>query len=241
MAVSYLSNDQCKISSLFCCNAVANALTLQIGSIHLNALVKIVEHIDYYIMKFNHTRSYLFALLTAALLFTACGSDDPEPVNEEELITTVRVTFTGTGPNEGETVVATFKDLDGAGGNAPEITNPVVLSANGAYDVSVEFLNETETPAEDITEEVEEEDEEHQVFVLPSNGLNFIYTYNDKDDNDQPLGLAGSVTTGNASTGTLQILLIHEPNKSATGVSAGDPTNAGGETDISVTFNLNIQ
>ena len=37
-------------------------------------------------------KSFLMAFLLLGLM--ACDNDDPEPVNEEELITTVRVTFT---------------------------------------------------------------------------------------------------------------------------------------------------
>jgi len=37
------------------------------------------------------------------------------------------------------------------------------------------------------------------------------------------------------------ITLRHEPAKDATGVSDGDITNAGGETDISVNFPVEIQ
>ncbi|MEC7755080.1 MULTISPECIES: hypothetical protein [Roseivirga] len=181
-------------------------------------------------------KSFLMAFLLLGLM--ACDNDDPEPVNEEELITTVRVTFTPSGG--GSAIVATFQDLDGEGGNAPVITNPT-LAANTTYSVSVEFLNESETPTEDITEEVEEEAEEHQVFFVAASGLNFTYAYNDEDGNGKPLGLMGTATTGDASNGTLTVLLIHEPNKSASGVSAGDPTNAGGEEDVRVNFSVTIQ
>ncbi|MGK0487804.1 MAG: hypothetical protein ACJAXB_000985 [Candidatus Endobugula sp.] len=179
-------------------------------------------------------------LLFAFITIIGCDSDDPEPVNEEELITTLTVTFVDRGDSN-ETIVATFTDLDGPGGNDPVITDPVTLQANRSYSVVVAFLNETESPAENITEEVSEESDEHQVFFVPSSGLNFSYLYSDKDANDLPLGLLGFVNIGEASTGTLEIALIHEPVKTAQGVADGDPTNAGGETDINVSFNLVIQ
>ncbi|MGW8121043.1 hypothetical protein ACV07N_00175 [Roseivirga echinicomitans] len=191
-------------------------------------------------MKFTRIKLYSLAVFAALLTVTACGSDDPEPVNQEELITTLRVTFTGTGPNDGEVVVATFKDLDGTGGNPPEITDPVFLTANAAYDVSVVLLNETQSPAEDITKEVEEEADEHQLFFI-ANNISLTYQYSDQDINDNPIGLEGNVVVSSAGSGTLQVLLIHEPNKNAIGVSAGNPENAGGETDLSVTFNVVIQ
>ena len=97
-----------------------------------------------------------------------------------------------------------------------------------------------ESPAEDITEEVKEEAEEHQFFFQTSiNGLSVVY--NDKDADDNPIGLSSTVTTSEAGSGNLTIILRHEPSKNASGVSAGDITNAGGETDIEVTFDVNVQ
>lgn len=180
-----------------------------------------------------------FSLLLAVSLITACDDDDPGPVNEEELITTVNVTFTNQA-NAGDVVQASFVDLDGPGGNAPVITNPS-LAANANYDVRVEFLNESETPAEDITEEVVEEGEEHQVFMIVTGGLNVTYSYGDQDASGNPIGVEGSITTGATSDGNLNLVLRHEPAKEAAGVSDGDITNAGGETDISVNFTVTIQ
>jgi hypothetical protein len=65
--------------------------------------------------------------------------------------------------------------------------------------------------------------------------------YGDVDGNGKPLGLQTTVVTGDVSTGTLTITLRHEPDKSAAGVSGGDLTNAGGETDIEVTFDVTVQ
>ncbi len=185
--------------------------------------------------KFNSIK-YL-SLLVMALIVSACDSDDPDPVNEEELITTLRLTFTSqTSP----TVMATFTDLDGPGGDAAVTVNPT-LAANTTYTVSVEFLNEEENPAEDITLEVAEEDDEHQVFFVIGTGLNATYAYTDQDGNGNPLGLMGTFTTAAAGAGNLTVTLLHEPDKTAANVSSGDPTNAGGETDIEVTFNVTVQ
>jgi hypothetical protein len=54
-------------------------------------------------------------LLTALTLFVyACKSDDPEPVNEEELITTLIYELTPA--DGGSSVTFSFTDLDGDGG-----------------------------------------------------------------------------------------------------------------------------
>ena len=170
-------------------------------------------------------------------LFTACNDDEATPPNEEEVITTLIMTFTPDGG--GAAVAFTFQDLDGDGGNAPTtITAP--LAANTTYNTTVTFLNETETPAEDITEEVKEEDEEHQVFYGIT-GANLTVAYADADADTNPVGVETVVTTGDASTGTLNVVLRHEPDKNAAGVSDGDITNAGGSSDIDVTFDVDIQ
>lgn len=168
----------------------------------------------------------LFA--TMLLLTSACNDDDPEPVNEEEVITTVRLTFVPVGG--GATVVANWKDMDGDGGNPPTVDN-IQLKANTVYDLTVKFLNELETPAEDITEEIEEEADEHQIFFQYT-GTNMTIAYNDADKDGKPLGLKNKATTTTAGSGALTVTLRHEPNKNAAGVASGNIANAGGETDI---------
>ena len=88
-------------------------------------------------------------------MFTACEDDDEDPVipNEEEVITTVRFNLVSAA---NDTTTWTFTDLDGDGGNDPTIVNAGPIAA-GTYTSFIQFLNEQETPAEDITEEVEEE------------------------------------------------------------------------------------
>jgi hypothetical protein len=101
-------------------------------------------------------------------------------------------------------------------------------------------LNETETPAGDITAEVKGEGEEHQLFFqVPSVLGTFMYT--DVDINGKPIGLEFTLTTKTASTGSLVVTLRHLPNKSASGVANGDITNAGGATDFAVTYPLVVE
>lgn len=177
-------------------------------------------------------------LLFASLItvtFVSCSNDDPSPVNEEEVITTVRVTLV----NGGNTITLQSQDLDGDGPNAPVVTVSGNLDTNTTYTGTIEFLNELENPAEDITLEVEEEGTEHQVFYQLSNNLGTI-TYTDTDTNGNPVGLTFNFETGNAGSGTLTVTLRHEPIKTATGVSSGDITNAGGETDVEVSFPITV-
>lgn len=180
----------------------------------------------------------LLAFVTVAILFvTSCKKGDPVIPNEEEVITTLKYTLTPEGG--GTSVVLTFQDLDGDGGTAPTITGGI-LDANTTYTGTVVLLNEMESPAEDITEEILEEALEHQLFYIHTiEGVDI--TYNDTDADGNPIGVATTVKTAATGAGTITVVLRHEPNKNATGVSDGDITNAGGETDIEVTFNVEVQ
>ncbi len=172
-----------------------------------------------------------FVSLLAILVLASCGDDEPvEPPHEEELITTLNVIFT---PETGSAVTLKYYDEDGGDGpKSPQVTGGT-LAANTSYTVTLELLNESESPAEDITEEIEKEAEEHQFFFVVSANLNLTHNaYTDKDANQKPIGLENTFTTGDASSGTLKVILRHEPNKAAEGVASGDITNAGGETDI---------
>ena len=176
-------------------------------------------------------------LFFSLVLLSACSSDDdtPEPVNEEELITTIKVTLT---PNTAilSTVTLESVDLDGDDGPDPA-ANDVDgdLVAGETYSGTVEFLNETETPVEDVTEEVEAEDDEHQVFFTLGSGLDVAASDLNLDGNGNPLGTAFTLTAGTAGSGTLTITLRHEPTKPNTGLS-----DAGGSTDAERTFTVNV-
>ncbi len=177
----------------------------------------------------------LFPLLLVALIFTGCSDDDPPtPVNEEEVITTMTVTLTPSGG--GTTVTLNFEDLDGDGPNAPVVSVSGNLTAGTTYSGVVKVENKTETPAENITEEVLEEADEHQFFFTPAGGLNVSTTYSDQDGDGNPLGVEFALSANAASSGTLTVTLRHEPTKPNTGIS-----DAGGETDIEATFNVTVE
>lgn len=171
--------------------------------------------------------------LISVFIFTACDKDDDPiiPVNEEEVITTVKLTLTG----GGQVVTLTSKDLDGDGPNAPIVTVSNNLIANTTYTGQAEFLNELVSPAEDITTEIEEEGADHQIFYQALAALG-TFTYTDVDTNGKPVGLAFTYTTSNATSGNLTVTLRHLPNKSASGVATGNIANAGGATDAEVIF-----
>ena len=178
----------------------------------------------------------LIALLVIPVIFSTSCSNDDAPVNEEEVITTVTTTLVG----GGQTITLTSRDLDGDGPNAPVVTVSGNLVAGTTYTGSTTFLNELESPAEDITVEVEEEGADHQIFYQLPSSIGTV-TYTDTDANGRPIGLNFTLVAGTSgSTGTLTVTLRHLPNKTASGVSGGDITNAGGNTDAAVSFSVAV-
>ncbi len=78
--------------------------------------------------------------------------------------------------------------------NPKDVNEAGNLSSNTTYSGSIELLNEAETPAEDITEEVTEEKEEHQFFFTVGGSITEVI-YTDEDDNGDPVGLSFALTT----------------------------------------------
>jgi len=177
------------------------------------------------------TIKLLAVLFISTLVFTSCEDDhdDHDHGSDEELITTVLYTLT----DGNNTIVLEWEDLDGDTGSAPTITSGT-LTANTSYTGSIQLLNRTESPAEDITVEVRAEGDEHEFFYTNTAGLTITKT---DTDGTNPVGIETTLSTGAAGSGSLTIVLKHEPTKPNDGTAA----NAGGSTDVQVTFPISIQ
>ena len=176
-----------------------------------------------------------------ALLFLVGCTDDIATINSGEVITTVVLDF-------GNGITATANDPDGDGGEAPVI-DPITL-APGDYTLAIAFQNRLEDPPEEITDEVRDEGEDHQVFFTGSATMGpLAITYADTDRNGLPIGLASTVTA-TAGTGMLTITLRHMPPVNDTAVktagladqveTAGTASLPGG-SDAVVTFGVTVQ
>lgn len=200
----------------------------------------------------------LFALLACAMLtlaISACGDDgddveDPEAADEQEVITTMNLTFTPT--DGGDAITAEFRDADGPGGEAPTQTD-IVLAANTTYTLEIELLNET-VPEDDeefvIGNEIKEEAEEHQFFfsgtAIPDT---VTHAYDDKESDyvnntegdDLPVGIRSTIAAGDAGNGTFVVVLSHLPPVNDTAVKVAGIDSTVGDTDIEVSFDLTVQ
>lgn len=172
--------------------------------------------------------------VTLLLVSLAACSDDPETTNEEEVITTVTVTLK-TSPTDLNPVVLSWDDANlNAIVDEGEITSSGALVIDEAYTASISLLNQDA----DVTEEIEEEAKDH-IFCFESDDVDITFSGFDTDSNGQRLGLTSTWTTGDASTGTVNIKLRHQPGfKTGDCPLPGDP--APGETDVDITFDLEI-
>jgi len=184
-------------------------------------------------MKMNRNLIWML-LFGIAALFTQCkdSGDEVEPDDENELITSVTLKFA----EQGTTNVSTFsyKDVDGEGGNAPTKFDAITLKPNATYTVTIELLDESKSPVDDITKEVAEESDEH-LFVYTATPASLLtYTYGDKDANNFPIGLTGKAVTGAVGTGKLKVQLRHQSG-------AKNGTASPGSDDVNLDFDLKIQ
>lgn len=176
------------------------------------------------------------AILFTLLLLGSCSNDDdtPELVNEEELITTLTVTLVPEGG--GTSITLSMQDLDGDGPDEPIIYVSSNLSAGVTYNGSISLLDESSRPVEDITEEVEEEADEHQFFYTVGSGLDVTVNATNFDSDGNALGTEFSLVANGVSSGILTFTLRHEPNKPTDNLAT-----AGGETDIEASFTISVE
>jgi len=186
----------------------------------------------------------LSLLMIFGLLFIGCSSDDdndiPEEINEEEVITNFVVSLIPQGGG-GAPITLTSIDIDGEGGAAAETVVVGTFASGVTYNGSMELLNALENPPENIREEVEEEDDEHQFFYNVSGSIGLEFTYTNFDDDNNPLGTEFTVEATGAGNGSVTFTLRHLLDKFADGVANGDITNAGGDTDLMVTFDVEAE
>lgn len=199
----------------------------------------------------------LTTIATLALLFStaACGHDDDhDHPDEGEVITTVVLSFTPT--TGGSAQVFEFNDPDGDGGEAPTVDN--VLLPVGSYTMDVSFENRLESPAENITEEIEDESDEHQLFFTGSAvngdtsdnvGAPLEHAYADEDGDGNPIGLINTIDA-TVGTGELTVTLRHLPPIGGAPAKTGDLAqqvrdgmlaSIGGSSDVQVNFSISVE
>ncbi len=171
-----------------------------------------------------------FTLLASTVIYSCSKSDDePEEVNEQEVINRVSIVLSE-GSNS-QTV--TWNE----GSTPPAIT----LDVDKVYTASIYFYDASDpTDVEDITLEVIEEVDEHYCLweIAGLSNLTITSASTDYAGSDGiPINLVTDWSTGGAESGNIKVTLIHEP----TTKSGTNRASFGGETDIELTFPTTVQ
>ncbi len=181
------------------------------------------------------------------LTFIVNVGEDPEAPpceNEEEIITDVILRWIPTAG--GDTIMARAQDPDGEGPQDLQILDEINLLESTDYNLHIEVRNEIE--GEDITEEIREEDDEHMFFFSFTEGIfsdpsgdgnvdsrSDTIRYNDRDENNLPVGLSTSWTTATAMTGgDFRLVLKHQPD-----IKSPTSTAEDGGTDLDLIWKIN--
>jgi hypothetical protein len=171
----------------------------------------------------------LASLVVLALVFSNCKKSTD---TQTELITDVELRFTNA---SGFDQTFTWSDPDGDGGNGPVIDDIVLPASQDPYSCSIQIWDRSKTPADNITEEILLEADDHLFVFTTDTNSNINITYADMDTQGEALGLQTNWTSPQAGTTTLRLVLYHEPSDKSNTL---DP---GGEVDVDVSFPLIIQ
>ncbi len=194
--------------------------------------------------------NWLFVILL--FVISSCSVDvttPPDIENEVEQFTYIEFIFTNNN-DPSDVTKGIWEDEDGFGPLAPIILQNPVFKANANYTLTFVMENRLLVPFENLLEEIEDEDDEHQLFFEFTNGLfinpsgtgNITNTvgninYLDVDGNGLPVGLVTQWTTGAAQqNATFRAILGHQPE-----VKSSTSTWNSGDIDWDITFTINVQ
>ena len=173
-------------------------------------------------------------ILFITLVITSCKKEEQgvsAPLGNEFLTTTILNLQNTQVPSDKPTI--RYKLV----GSNPAVITPdsLALAANATYKCTIVILDETKTPADTVSKVIWQRANIHLFFFRPTPGLTFTDSITDRDTNIPPLpvGLQSIMRTGAASTGSLEVILRHQPN-----VKNG--TYAPGSTDLDVTYPVKI-
>lgn len=210
--------------------------------------------------KKNQILAFSFIIL-AAFFLGSCSKDTPQPEIEQEEPDRALLTFTKLDANGNETqtkVTVDFDELshdhdhDHASTATVSATDEddhdhahIHLDANSTYRLQIEMYRDNQM----INDEFIKAADEHQFFFFAKDEegkavSNFInYIYEDKDQNNRPIGLKGKFSTFGAGTADIQVILSHGLDKSKVpaGVYNYENYSLIGDTDMDQAFELHIE
>ena len=186
---------------------------------------------------------------TAILFLASCDDkDEPKAINEHEEFSraTIKVTKEDDQASETYTFETEGHDHDntnntGNSGDPHDDHAEIELEANTSYLFEIRFYNDEDpNNPEDVTQEIIDEADEHQIFYELTDGANITISSGPGDTMDRdsnPLNLISRWTTTDAGVADVEVYLIHEPT-SKTGTSRDD---FGGATDVEIEFEAHVE
>jgi hypothetical protein len=213
--------------------------------------VKLLYHFKNKTMVNNFFIKPIVTLFLFILIFACSKDEDPEPANEEEVITLVTLEVTKVGSSE--TIKYDFEveghdhddneeedddDHDDHDGEHTEIE----LEANSSYNVSMLIYNDTDpNNIENITLEIIEEKDVHQIFYAITDELSGFSIASASDDtvdsNGNSLNIKTTWKTTGETSGDVVGYLIHEPAQK----TGNTRTDFGGATDFEIEFEVHVE
>jgi hypothetical protein len=187
-------------------------------------------------------------------------ADEGCDAHATEIISRVQLTFT---PDDGgDPVVAAFEDPDGDGGTSGTF-DEIELQVGTTYTLTIALINTLADPPEDITEEVEDEAEEHLFIIYgdavsgpgSTEGTLVTHTYADVESDygnndvgdDLPLGIVNTITANETGDGHFAVMLRHLPElNDSPQKEAGLPEDFAsgaslpGDVDVDLEFDLHV-
>ncbi|GMQ23581.1 hypothetical protein Aoki45_02630 [Algoriphagus sp. oki45] len=191
----------------------------------------------------NYTKLPLYLFAALGFAFASCESEDPVEENDGEVITDVTLTFQEIDASNnpvGSPFSFTASDPEGIEVGATPTIETVTITRGKMYLMTIEVFNSIEN--EDITEEIEEEADEHQFYFLGSAIDNNILSISYADEGGIALGLQNMVNVSSspgANNAQMRVVLRHDLDKNFPGATNPNFANfvqAGGESDLDITF-----
>lgn len=179
-------------------------------------------------MKNIFKKTYFVYLLLLGILINSCSKDDPDGINEQEYISNVVVSVTSA-DGELQTI-----DWDLSEANMEAIN----LKVNSNYNVELSFENRSDpTDIENITLEIIDEADEHQVFFeFADVSINVTSASNDTKVGSRGVLLQSVWNATSTGSGIVRVYLIHQP----TNFNATNREAFGGFNDVAIDIPVTI-
>ena len=173
-------------------------------------------------------KTYILYLPLVVLLVNSCSKDDPDGINEQEFISNVVISVTS--PDGALQTI----DWDLSETNMETIN----LKVNSNYSVGLSFENRSDpTDIEDVTLEIIDEADEHQVFFeFADISVDVTSASDDTKDGSRGVLLKSVWNASSTGSGIVRVYLIHQP----TNFNANNREDFGGFNDVAIDIPVSI-